>query len=130
MKRILTTIIIALAFSIMVLAQGYAQAYFPVRLHDFGYIKEEKGPVSYTFELENKGTKPLIIVQVTASCGCTRPQYSTRPIKPGKKGKIKVTYSPYGRPGAFEKIIKVKTNGREKRTLLVISGTVIPRGKK
>lgn len=129
MKRTFTSIIIALVCCIMALADGFAQAYFPVRNHDFGYIKEAKGPVSYTFELQNKGTKPLIIVQVTASCGCTRPQYSTRPIKPGKKGKIKITYSPYGRPGAFEKIIKVKTNGREKRTVLMITGTVIPRNK-
>jgi hypothetical protein len=106
--------------------EEYAQATFLKQSHDFGYIKEAKGPVSCTFELVNTGNKPLIIVEVTASCGCTRPQYSTKPIKPGKKSKIKVTYSPIGRPGAFRKTIKVKTNGREKHTTLTIEGTTIP----
>ena len=44
----------------------------------------------------------------------------------GKKAKIKVTYSPIGRPGAFRKSVKVKTNGREQRTTLTIEGTVQP----
>ena len=73
------------------------------------------------------GNKPLIIVEAMASCGCTRPEYPTRPIKPGKKGKISVTYSPIGRPGAFRKTIKVKTNGRERVTTLTITGTVVPK---
>ena len=41
-------------------ANDYAQATFAVRSHDFGYIKEAKGPVSHTFEFENTGNKPLI----------------------------------------------------------------------
>lgn len=111
---------------------NYAQAEFKTRLHDFGTIKEEKGPVSCTFEFTNTGDKPLIIIDATASCGCTRPEYSVKPIKPGKKGKIKVTYSPIGRPGAFRKTIKVNTNGRSTggRITLVIEGTVIPAKKK
>ena len=108
-------------------ANDYAQAIFAVRSHDFGYIKEAKGPVSHTFEFENTGNKPLIIVSTTTECGCTRPEYPTKPIKPGKKGKVKVTFSPIGRPGAFVKTIKVRTNGREKTTVLVIKGSVIPK---
>lgn len=126
---------ILLAFTCVVMTvfaswgQDEAQATFKENSHDFGTIKEADGPVSYTFEFTNTGKKPLIIIDATASCGCTRPEYSAKPIKPGKKGKIKVTYSPIGRPGAFRKSIKVKTNGAEKRTTLTISGVVIPRGK-
>ncbi|MBQ6079590.1 MAG: DUF1573 domain-containing protein [Muribaculaceae bacterium] len=104
-----------------------AEATFEVKSHDFGTIKEEKGPVSCTFEFTNTGEKPLIIIDATASCGCTRPEYPTKPIKPGKKGKIKVTYSPIGRPGTFKKTVKIKTNGRERSTTLRIEGTVIPK---
>ena len=104
-----------------------ARAEFTPMSHDFGTIKEADGPVSYTFEFKNTGNKPLIIVDAVASCGCTRPEYTTKPIKPGKKGKIKVTYSPVGRPGAFRKTVKVKTNGTEKVTTLTISGVVIPK---
>jgi hypothetical protein len=105
----------------------YAEASFEVKSHDFGTIKEANGPVSCTFEFTNTGNKPLLIIDATASCGCTRPEYPTKPIKPGKKGKIKVTYSPIGRPGAFKKTVKIKTNGKERNTTLRIEGTVIPK---
>ncbi|MCH4156669.1 MAG: DUF1573 domain-containing protein [Muribaculaceae bacterium] len=130
MKRILFAIV-ALIISVASLSadDGYAQATFPNKNHDFGIIKEAKGPVSCTFEFVNTGDKPLIIIEALASCGCTRPEYPTRPIAPGKKGKIKVTYSPIGRPGSFKKTIKIKTNGREKKTVLIIEGSVIPMNK-
>lgn len=107
----------------------YAQATFPEKSHDFGIIKEDNGPVNTTFEVINTGNKPLIIVDVTVSCGCTTREYTKKPIAPGKSGKIKVFYNPAGRPGAFKKDIKVRTNGREKRTTLTIEGTTIPSTK-
>lgn len=107
----------------------YAEATFTVKSHDFGTIQEAKGPVSCTFEFTNTGNKPLLIIDATASCGCTRPEFPSKPIKPGKKGTIKVTYSPIGRPGAFNKTVKIKTNGKERSTTLHIEGTVIPKGK-
>ena len=107
--------------------ESYAEATFEVKSHDFGTIKEANGPVTCTFEFTNTGDKPLLIIDATASCGCTRPEFPTKPIKPGKKGKIKVTYSPIGRPGAFKKTVKIKTNGKERTTTLRIEGTVIPK---
>ena len=104
-----------------------AEATFAVKSHDFGTIKEAKGPVSCSFEFTNTGDKPLLIIDAIASCGCTRPEFPTKPIKPGKKGKIKVTFSPIGRPGAFKKTVKVKTNGKERTTTLRIHGTVTPK---
>jgi hypothetical protein len=72
----------------------------------------------------------LVIVSATASCGCTKPVYPTDPIKPEKKGKLKVTYNPSGRPGEFNKTIKVRTNApKSKRVSLKITGTVIPAKK-
>ena len=106
--------------------EGYAQATFPEKTHDFGTIKENGGPVSTTFEFVNTGNKPLLILDAAASCGCTRPEFTTKPVKPGKKGKVKVTYSPLGRPGGFRKTVRVKTNGRERSTVLVIEGTAMP----
>ena len=116
--------------AVAVWAADGAQATFKTRVHDFGVIKDEGGPVSVEFEFTNTGNRPLLIVDATASCGCTRPEYPTKPIKPGKKGKVKVTYSPLGRPGAFRKTVKVRTNGEEKRVNLIIEGTVTPAKKK
>lgn len=102
------------------------QIHFLEKSHDFGVIKESGGPVSYEFEFENKGDEPLIIISVNASCGCTRPEYSDEPIKPGEKSKMKVTYNPAGRPGEFERKVKVRSNDPKKRIVLRITGVVIP----
>ena len=106
-------------------AEGKPEILFTKSNHDFGFIREEKGPVTCVFEFENVGTAPLIIVSASAQCGCTRPEYPQKPIKPGKKGKIKVTFSPIGRPGPFRKEIRVKTNARNKVVRLHIEGSVI-----
>ncbi|MBR2145900.1 MAG: DUF1573 domain-containing protein, partial [Muribaculaceae bacterium] len=52
-----------------------------------------------------------------------------KPIKPGKTGKVEVTFSPAGRSGTFRKTIKVKTNGTEKITTLTITGVIIPKSR-
>jgi len=127
-KRLFIAVFTTCVLALCALADGhFAQATFTAHSHDFGTIKEANGPVSCTFEFTNTGDKPLLILDVTASCGCTRPEYPSKPIKPGKKGKIKVTYSPIGRPGAFKKTVKVKTNGKERTITLRIEGTVIPK---
>ena len=129
MKRLINTMLLLLAMTLTTMAQDndYAEITFKEISYNFGTIKESKGPVTHKFEFTNTGNKPLILTNVTASCGCTRPEYPTKPIKPGKKGKIKVTYSPIGRPGAFKKTVKIKTNGKERNTTLRIEGTVIPK---
>ncbi len=107
--------------------QGKAKIEFPSKVHDFGSIREDGGPVSCEFEFTNTGDANLVIVSAKAQCGCTRPEFPQKPVAPGKKGKIKVTYAPLGRPGAFEKTVTVVTNGKPKKVALKIRGTVIPK---
>ncbi len=126
-KRFFFLLIAVMACQVALQAQPVAT--FKESVHDFGVIKESKGPVKYTFEFVNTGDKPLIIVDAVASCGCTRPSFTAKPIKPGKKGKVEVTFSPAGRRGTFRKTIKVKTNAVEKITSLVITGSIIPKEK-
>ena len=108
-------------------SHGKATIDFSHKVHDFGTIREDGGPVSCDFEFSNNGDSNLVIVSAKAQCGCTRPEFPQKPIAPGKKGKIKVTYAPLGRPGAFEKTITVVTNGKPKKVALKIRGTVIPK---
>lgn len=102
---------------------------FSEKRHNFGTVKEDGGPVSYEFTFVNDGNGNLIIYEATAQCGCTKPEYPKNPIAPGKSGKIKVTYNPIGRPGPFEKVVTVRTNGKPAKNRLKISGTVNPKGK-
>ena len=127
MKRFLLMMAAAVLCQMAMMAQP--QATFKESTYDFGTIKESKGPVKHTFEFTNTGDTPLLVIDAVASCGCTRPSFTAKPVKPGKKGKIEVTFSPAGRRGTFRKTIKVKTNAVEKISALVITGTIIPKEK-
>lgn len=102
---------------------------FEKTVHDFGHVKENGGPVSVEFPFTNSGDANLLIYEAKAECGCTTPDYPKAPIAPGKGGKIKVTYNPLGRPGAFDKVVTVKTNGKPGKVRLKIRGTVTPKNK-
>ncbi|MDE5983594.1 MAG: DUF1573 domain-containing protein [Duncaniella sp.] len=52
------------------------------------------------------------------------------PIKPGKKGEIKIKFNPRGRAGEFNREVKVKTNAKGDRKKLNFNGTIIPANKK
>lgn len=124
MKPLIT--LISLAASLTVAAQEPAVD-FPELTHDFGTIREDGGPVTHEFQFTNTGDAPLMIVNASASCGCTRPEFPKKPVKPGKTDKIKVTFLPKGRPGEFTKTVTVRTNAKKGRKVtLKIKGFVNP----
>ena len=103
-----------------------AKATFSEYRYDFGNVKEKGGLVSHEFVFTNTGDGNLLIGDARTTCGCTRPEYPKQPIAPGKKGKVKVTYNPAGRPGPIDRTVTVKTNGSPKKVRLKIVGNVIP----
>ncbi len=94
--------------------------------HNFGSIKENNGIVSHNFVFRNTGKAPLIIQDVSASCGCTTPEYTTDSIMPAQIGFIKVAYDPYNRPGPFNKSLTITTNADPSIMVLFIEGNVVP----
>lgn len=70
---------------------------------DFGTISETDGRVSHTFTGENRSDKPVVILDVVTACGCTVPEFTKRPIRPGEKTTIKVTFDPTNRPAPSPK---------------------------
>lgn len=130
MKRILIICLAVLAVAGIAAAKkktadGDPAIKFTETVWDFGTIKNDR-PASHDFEFVNDGTGNLVILNATAECGCTRPEYPDKPVAPGKKGKVKVTFNPVGRPGSFEKTVTVKTNGSPKKVRLKIRGVVAP----
>ena len=89
--------------------------------YDFGKIPQNK-PVYYSFEITNKGTTPLKLDNVTATCGCTTPEWSREAIAPGATEKIRVGYNA-ATDGYFEKYITVTYNGNQTKQIK-IKGTV------
>ena len=98
---------------------------FEKSAHDFGMILEKDGNVSYTFTFTNTGDEPVIINNVTASCGCTTPEWTKNPVLPGKKGTVTATYLPAGRPGPFDKSLTVISNAQESSVTIRIKGEVV-----
>lgn len=96
---------------------------------NMGTFAESAGVQTATFDFTNKGTAPLVLNAVNASCGCTTPEWSRQPIAPGARGFIKVSYNPAGRPGAFSKSVSVQSNAENASAVLIISGKVEERVK-
>lgn len=95
--------------------------------HDFGTIQEDGGKVSYVFPFKNVGDKPLKIETVKTPCGCTSPTWTQSEIPPGKGGYVEATFDPLHRPGVFNKVLTVVTNGYPRSAYITISGEVLPR---
>ena len=92
--------------------------------HDFGTVKEKGGSVSTKFMFTNTGKQPVIIGKVNAACGCTTPDWSNKPIKPGEKGYVEAKFNPKNRPGRFNKSVTVYSNSTESPVVLRIKGEV------
>lgn len=106
-------------------ASAQAEIKFDQLTHDFGTFSEAQPVQKTTFTFTNKGNQPLLINQAIASCGCTVPSYTKKPILPGQKGEISVTYNGKGKfPGHFKKTITVRTNGTVEMTRLYIEGNM------
>ncbi len=111
---------------------GYAQKpeiTFEVDTHSFGDIQEADGSVSYEFKYKNTGGTPLVLHNVTASCGCTTPEWTKTPVQPQGEGVIKVTFNPANRPGTFNKTITVQSNASTQVKTLRIQGNVLQKPK-
>lgn len=91
--------------------------------HQYGTIaKGSDGDCQFTFW--NDGDEPLILSNVRASCGCTTPKYTQKPVMPGQKGVIDVHYNT-NNVGGFSKTVTVTSNAVDNpRVVLRIKGSV------
>ena len=96
---------------------------FEKETHDFGKIVTGD-KVTYDFKFTNNGKSPLIIKDAIASCGCTKPEWPTTPIKPGESGAIKVTFNSVGKMGLQDKQITITANTNPAQNLVHLIGEV------
>jgi hypothetical protein len=91
-------------------------------VHDFGNIANNEA-VTTEFELTNTGKADLIIINASASCGCTVPEYQKTPIKPGESSKITVKFQT-GAEGQQQKTVTLVTNTEKAEETLTIKANV------
>ena len=124
MKKFILTAFLSV-FALIAFAAGEAEIKFEKTSHDFGTFPESE-KVTCTFKFTNTGDNLLVIHQAIASCGCTVPQYSKEPIKPGETGEIVVTYNGAGKfPGHFKKSITIRTNAKQEIVRLYVEGDMV-----
>lgn len=94
----------------------------PVHGLDLGILAvgEEK---TVSFTLRNRGDRPLIILDVVTSCGCTAATFEKEPVKPGKEMAVTITYTAE-EAGMFNKSITVYANTDDSPIKLRIKGEV------
>lgn len=92
--------------------------------HNHGRIMQGE-KVGYNFIFTNDGDASLVIMDASASCGCTVPKYSKEPIAPGEKGSVEVVFDSSGRMGQQSKTVTLKTNGKVQIVYLTIKADII-----
>lgn len=97
---------------------------FAEREHNYGTILKG-GDGNCAFIFTNTGDEPLILSNVRASCGCTTPKWTQKPVMPGKTGEIGVRYNTNNQ-GGFTKTITITSNAvNEPRVVVKIKGNVV-----
>ena len=131
MKRILVVGILMAVCGAGLWAQRQAECRFVETEYDFGRINEDGGTVSHRFLFVNTGLAPLTIQRVTASCGCTTPDWTRETILPNDSGSVTLTFDPLDRPGHFQKSARVElvSEGITLVEMLDITGVVEPRAE-
>jgi hypothetical protein len=127
MNKLMKNLLLAFCiFTLGLSLHGQTGTKFNKLIHDFGNVKEEEDSVTTIFSFKNTSSKPIIIVKVETSCGCTKPRYSNDSIMPGDTGFVKAIYETRGRSGSFYKNLFVHFNNDAYYQSLAIKGNVIP----
>lgn len=83
----------------------------------FGGSKE----ILLTFE--NKGLKPVVILDAVVSCDCVEVDYPKEAIAPGQKAQVKIIYRATSK-GRFIKKVSFRNNGAEVVIPITLEGEV------
>ncbi|MFI0428317.1 DUF1573 domain-containing protein [Mariniflexile sp. HMF6888] len=123
MKKLFTILFIGLVSLAINAQEKVAKIEFKSDVVDYGTIEKGSNGVR-VFEFTNTGNAPLIISNVTSSCGCTIPKKPEGPILPGKTGEIEVKYDT-NRVNPIRKTITVISNADTPTVALKIKGEVV-----
>ena len=75
---------------------------------DFGTFNKSEIKET-TIEVKNTGDNPLVIVDVSTTCGCTAATYDKRPAKPGESLQVGIKMTPKD-TGFFDEVVTIKYN--------------------
>ena len=122
MKKIIMVTMLMMAMVTTAFAQKQAKIVFNKTTWNVGTFPESKVQTC-TFTFKNEGDAPLIINQAVASCECTIPTYTKKPIAPGETGTMKVTYN--GKSVSASCTVTILADGTVLPTGISLSSTTL-----
>jgi hypothetical protein len=123
MKKVIAIMVLAFVGFAMNAQEKVAKIEFKTDVIDYGEIAKDSDGVR-VFEFTNTGDAPLIVSNVSSTCGCTIPKKPEKPILPGESGVIEVKYAT-NRVGPIRRTITVYSNADEPTKALRIKGKVL-----
>ncbi len=113
-----------LSFSTFLLAQEkVAKIIFLEQKVDFGKIKQGK-ILNHNFIFVNTGNTPVVISEVTMSCGCVASYYPRQPIMPGDTASVYTKFNSTGKKGKQHKTILIYSNAENSPSKLTFKCNV------
>lgn len=80
---------------------------------DVGNVKEGE-EINIVYHYTNTGEKPLMLFNVSPSCGCTIADFSSKPLPSSHSDSIIAKFNSEGKDGPYQKSIKVNCNTEQK----------------
>ena len=108
-----------------VLYSKSTQILFTDTMIDLGTVKEG-GEYRIVYHYKNVGETPLMLFNVSPSCGCTIAEYSHYPLSANKSDSIVAKFDSKAKSGSYQKNIKVNCNTEQKVHDLNFKVNVLP----
>ncbi|WP_321478506.1 DUF1573 domain-containing protein [uncultured Bacteroides sp.] len=121
MKACFASIFFFFVFTLTVLGQPHISS--NKETHNFGQVAW-KQPVTAQYTITNTGNQPLVLTNITTSCGCTVADWTKTPIKPGAKGSVSATFDAEAL-GHFNKSLAIYSNAQPSLVYLNFVGEVV-----
>ena len=110
--------------SVLVLSDSLLQAGIACDTVELGRLHEGEVVVR-NFSLLNKGNKPLVILSVETSCGCTEVNFPRQPLLPGERRPFSFSFDSRGFSGWQLKTIIIRTSTGGHSFRLFVTADVI-----
>lgn len=94
--------------------------------YNFGDIQQGE-IVEHVFTIENIGTQPLFISDVTSTCGCVMIESPRKPVTKGKTATIIVRFDSSEKIGPQNKVITIESNALNAEERIMLRGNVLPK---
>lgn len=92
--------------------------------YNFGFV-HEGDIVTMLFEFENIGNVPLVISDYKVECGCTVMEKPSKPILPGEKSSLKITFDTHAKYDRQDRTVEVISNAKNNPVSLRFKGVVL-----